>query len=138
MTSENRFGLRPAAAGDGTPAPVEIDRALDGLGLLRDVDAFHLHPHLPQLERIGPSIERMDVLARQKIDPAAPPHPFTQGGRSSFDALLQSRPDTFAGKLLVCDTTMFSSTAGGVENLRRFWANVILRPEAFPASMSLR
>jgi hypothetical protein len=131
---ENRFGLRPAAA-DGVPAPVEIDRALDGLGLLRDVDAFHLHPHLPQLERIGPSIERMDVLARQKIDPTAPPHPFTQGGRSSFDALLQSRPDTFAGKLLVCDTTMFSSTAGGVENLRRFWANVILRPEAFPASI---
>ena len=135
---ENRFGLRPAAAADGAPAPVEIDRALDGLGLLRDVEAFHLHPHLPQLERIGPSLERMDVLARQKIDPAAPPHPFTQGGRSSFDALLQSRPDTFAGKLLVCDTTMFSSTAGGVENLRRFWANVILRPEAFPASMSLR
>jgi hypothetical protein len=132
---ENRFGLRPAAAADGTPAPVEIDRALDGLGLLRDVDAFHLHPHLPQLERMGPSIDLLDVLARQKIDPAAPPHPFTQGGRSSFDALLQSRPDTFAGKLLVCDTTMFSSTAGGVENLRRFWANVILRPQAFPASI---
>jgi hypothetical protein len=126
---ENRFGLRPAAAPDGTPASVEIDRALDGLGLLRGVEAFHLHPHLPQLERIGPSIERMDVLARQKIDPTAPPHPFTQGGRSSFDALLQSRPETFAGKLLVCDTTMFSSTAGGVENLRRFWANVIQRPE---------
>jgi hypothetical protein len=132
---ENRFGLRPAAAVGGMPAPVEIDRALDGLGLLRDVDAFHLHPHLPQLEPIGRSIERMDVLARQKIDPTAPPHPFTQGGRSSFDALLQSRPDTFAGKLLVCDTTMFSSTAGGVENLRRFWANVVLRPEALPASI---
>jgi hypothetical protein len=126
---DNRFGLRPAAAPDGAPAPVEIDRALDELGLLRDVEAFHLHPHLPQLERIGPSTERMDVLARQKIDLTAPPHPFTQAGRSSFDALLQSRPDTFAGKLLVCDTTMFSSTAGGVENLRRFWANVIQRPE---------
>jgi hypothetical protein len=126
---DNRFGLRPAAAPDGAPAPVEVDRALDELGLLRDVEAFHLHPHLPQLERIGASTERMDVLARQKIDLKAPPHPFTQGGRSSFDALLQSRPDTFAGKLLVCDTTMFSSTAGGVENLRRFWANVIQRPE---------
>jgi hypothetical protein len=34
-----------------------------------------------------------------------------------------------AGKLLLCDTTMFSSTAGGVENLRCFWANVIQRPE---------
>jgi hypothetical protein len=126
---ENRFGLRPAAMPDGAPAPVEIDRALDELGLLRGVDAFHLHPHLPQLERIGSSIERMDVIARQTIDPTAPPHPFAQGGRSSFDALLQSRPGTFAGKLLVCDTTMFSSTAGGVENLRRFWANAIQRPE---------
>jgi hypothetical protein len=124
---ENRFGLRPAVMADGKPAPVEIDRALDELGLLRDIEAFHLHPHLPQLERIGSSIERMDVLARQRVDPTAPPHPFMQGGRSSFDALLQSRPDTFAGKLLVCDTTMFSSTAGGVENLRRFWINVIQR-----------
>jgi hypothetical protein len=53
---------------------------------------------------------------------------FTQGGRSTFDALLQSRPYTFAGKLLVCDTTLFSSTAGGVENLRRLWANVMQRP----------
>jgi hypothetical protein len=124
---ENRFGLRPAAEPDGAPAPVEIDRALDDLGLLRGVEAFHLHPHLPQLDRIGPSIERLDVLARQKIDPAAPPHPFTREGRSSFDALLQSRAGTFPGKLLVCDTTLFSSTAGGVENLRRFWANVIQR-----------
>jgi hypothetical protein len=123
---ENRFGLRPAAV-DGVPAPVEIDRALDELGLLRDVEAFHLHPHLPQLERIGPSIERTDVLARQKIDLTARPHPFTHGGRTSFDALLQSRPDTFAGKLLVCDTTMFSSTAGGVENRHRFWANIVRR-----------
>jgi hypothetical protein len=126
---ENRFGLRPAAAQDGTPAPVEIDRTLDELGLLRGVDAFHLHPHLPQLERIGAARQLMDVLARQKIDATAPPHPFTQDGRSSFDALLQSRPDTFAGKLLVCDTTMFSSTAGGVENLRRFWSNVMQRPQ---------
>jgi hypothetical protein len=126
---ENRFGLKPAAAADGTPAAVEVDRELDELNLLRDVGAFHLHPHLPQLERIGPSIKRMDVLARQKIDLTAPPHPFSQGGRSNFDALLQSRKDTFAGKLLVCDTTMFSSTAGGVENLRRFWTNVIQRPQ---------
>jgi hypothetical protein len=126
---DNRFGLRPAAAPDGVPAPAEIDRSLDELRLLQDVEAFNLHPHLPQLERIGPAAERMDVLARQRIDLTAPPHPFTQGGRSSFDALLQSRPETFAGKLLVCDTTIFSSTAGGVENLRRFWTNVIRRPE---------
>jgi hypothetical protein len=126
---DNRFGLRPAVTADGTPAPIEADRALDDLGLLRDVESFNLHAHLPQLERLGPSTERMNVLARQKIDLTAPPHPFTLGGRASFDALLQSRPDTFVGKLLVCDTTMFSSTAGGVENLRRFWANVAQRPE---------
>jgi hypothetical protein len=78
---------------------------------------------------MGPSTERLDILARQKIDLTASPHPFTQSGRSSFDALLQSRPDTFAGKLLVCDSTLFSSTAGGVESLRRFWANVAQRPE---------
>ncbi len=126
---ENRFGLRPAATSDGAPAPAEIDRDLDSLDLLRGVESFNLHPHLPQLERIGPSTERMEVLARQPIDTAAPPHPFTSGGRATFDALLQSGPNTFAGKLLVCDTTMFSSTAGGVDNLRQLWSNVLLRPK---------
>lgn len=123
----NRFGLRPAATLEGAPAPVTIDRALDVLDLLEGVNAFNLHPHLPQLERVGAAATRMEVLARQAIDMAAPPHPFTQDGRSSFDALLQSRPDSFAGKLLVCDTTMFSSTAGGVDNLRRLWSNLLSR-----------
>jgi hypothetical protein len=124
---ENRFGLRPAVTADGAPAPVEIDYSLDVLRLLTGVETFNLHPHLPHLERIGPATERMEVLARQAINPAAPPHPFTQDGRSTFDAFLQSSPDTFAGKLLVCDTTMFSSTAGGVDNLRQLWSNVLLR-----------
>jgi hypothetical protein len=124
---ENRFGLRPAVTTDGVPAPVEIDHSLDVLGLLEGVESFNLHPHLPHLERIGLSTERMEVLARQAINPAAPPHPFTQDGRSTFDSMLQSNPDTFAGKLLVCDTTLFSSTAGGVKNLRQFWSNVVLR-----------
>jgi hypothetical protein len=124
---ENRFGLRPAATADGAPAPVEIERSLDVLGLLRGVETFNLHPHLPQLERIGPSTERTEVLARQAINPAAPPLPFTRDGRSTFDALLQSGPHTFAGKLLVCDTTMFSSTAGGVEGLGQLWSNIVLR-----------
>jgi hypothetical protein len=84
-------------------------------------------PHLPQLERVGPATERMEVLAQQAINPAAPPHPFTRDDRSTFDALLQSSPNTFAGKLQACDTTMFSSTAGGVESLRQLWSNVDLR-----------
>ena len=125
---ENRYGLRPAVAEDGSPAPIEADRALDDLGLLDGVDTFNLHPHLPQLERIGASRERMQVLACQPIDPAAPPHVFTRDGRASFDALLQSAPQTFAGRLLVSDTTMWSSTAGGLESLQRFWSNILERP----------
>jgi hypothetical protein len=125
---ENRFGLHPAVAPDGSPAAIEAERGRDDLGLLEGVETFHLHPHLPQLERIGEGIERMQVLARQKIDLSAPPHPFVQGGRDSFDALLQSSPDTFAGRLLVCDTTLFVSTAGGLDSLRRFWTNIAERP----------
>lgn len=125
---ENRFGLRPAIDAAGSPAPIEAERSLDDLGLLQGVDRFNLHPHLPQLERLAEAAARMQVLARQRIDLSAPPHPFVQGGRESFDALLQSSPDTFAGRLLVCDTTMFSSTAGGLDSLRLFWANVVQRP----------
>jgi hypothetical protein len=124
----NRFGLKPATDSNGAPAPAEIDRNIDELGLLKDVAGFNLHPHLPHLERVGLSMDKMDVLARQSIDAAAPPHPFTLGGRHDFDAVLQSRPTTFKGKLWVCDTTLFSSMAGGVQNLRRLWANVVQRP----------
>jgi hypothetical protein len=126
---ENRYGLRPAAAADGSPAPIEVNRPLDNLGLLHRVDTLNLHAHLPQLERIGEAAARMDVLARQPIDLAAPPHPFAQEGRTSFDALLQSRPETFGGRLLVCDSTTFSSTAGGLDSLRRLWSNVLVRPK---------
>jgi hypothetical protein len=69
----------------------------------------------------------LDVLARQRIDLQAPPHPFTKNGRSTFDALLQSRPEVFAADLLVSDATLWSSTAGGIESLRRFWTNVVRR-----------
>jgi hypothetical protein len=125
---DNQFGLRPATTPEGAPAPIDVDRQADSQGLLAGVQSLNLHAHLPQLERIGESAARMDVLARQYIDLAAPPHPFTRNGRNTFDALLQSRPETFHGTLLVCDTTLFSSTAGGVDSLRRLWSNVLLRP----------
>ena len=124
---ENRFGLRPAVLADGSPAPIEVDRALDVLGLLEGVETFNLHPHLPQLERLGEGVARMDVLARQGLDLTAPPHPALEKGHKSFDSLLQSRPEVFGGTLLVCDTTLFSSTAGGLDSLRRFWSNLLLR-----------
>jgi hypothetical protein len=125
---ENRFGLRPALEADGSPAPIEAEAALDRLSLLEGVRTFNSHPHLPQLERTYGSASKLDVLARQRIDLSAPSHPFTRDGRQSFDALLQSRGDVFAGTLLVSDTTLFSSTAGGLESLRRLWSNVTGRP----------
>lgn len=125
---ENRFGLRPAADPDGQPAPIEVDTACDRLALLAGVGTFNLHPHLPHLERIGAARTGLDVLARQRIDPTAPPHPFALS-RPTFDALLQSRADTFPGTLLVGDATLWSSTAGGTDSLGRFWRNVVGRPD---------
>ncbi|WDS35815.1 hypothetical protein [Pseudoxanthomonas sp.] len=124
---ENRFGLRPSIEADGTPSPIEIEAGLDRLGLLCGVATFNLHPHLPQFERLGAAVDRLDVLARQRIDPAAPPHPFTATGRTLLDALLQSREGVFDGTLLVSDATLWSSTNGGVEQLQTLWRNVLTR-----------
>jgi hypothetical protein len=111
---------------DGSPAPLEVAADLDRFGLLKGVTTFNLHPHLPHFERLGDSSTKLDVLARQRIDLHAPPHPFTAGGRRDFDALLQAKPGIFAGRLLICDTTTWSSTAGGVDSLQCFWRNVAL------------
>ena len=126
---ENLFGLRPAVEADGSPAEIEAVRELDRLGLLDGVKTFNLHPHLPHFERRGDAITKMEVLARQRIDLTAPPHPFTQDGRQTFDAMLQSRAGVFAGDLVVSDTTLWSSTAGGVDSLRHLWTNVVLRKD---------
>ncbi|HEY0147128.1 MAG TPA: hypothetical protein VGB93_13480 [Methylovirgula sp.] len=127
---ENHFGLRPAAAQDGSPAPIEIESSLDRLKILDGVPTFNLHPHLPHLERLGEAQVKLDVLARQHIDLTAPPHAFVQSGHSTFDAMLQSSPETFPGMLLVGDSTLFSSTAGGLESLRHLWTNIVARPRA--------
>lgn len=126
---DNRYGLRPAASPDGSPAPIEIEHEADRLRLLDGVTTFNLHPHLPHLERVGAAAGRLDVLARQPVDPTAPPHPFTASGHARFDALLQSRPGVFPGDLLIGDATLWSSTAGGTGSLRRFWANLLARPD---------
>jgi hypothetical protein len=125
---ENRFGLRPAVLPDGQPSPIIADRHRDRLDLLKGVTAFNSHPHLPQLERLEEATEKLDVLARQRVDPKAPPHPFTSDGHDRFDSLLQSQPGVFGGELLVGDATLFSSTAGGVESLTRMWTNLLNRP----------
>ena len=124
----SRFGLHPAAESDGSPAAIGAESALDRLHLLRGVDTFNLHPHLPQFERLQGAVTKLDVLVRQKIDLTAPPHPFTRNGRTKFDALLQSRPGIFAGNLFVDDVILWFSTAGGVDSLRQLWTNVVERP----------
>jgi hypothetical protein len=124
----SRYGLRPAKLPDGSPAPLAIAAEFDRAGLMAGVTTFNLHAHLPHFERLGDSLAKLDVLARQPIDPGAPPHPFTAGGRREFDALLQSKPDVFGGSLLICDTTIWSSTVGGLDSLGRFWRNVTIRP----------
>jgi hypothetical protein len=120
----NKFGLRPAKMRDGSPAPIKINSHADRFNLLQDVGTFHLHPHLPHLEMLGDSPHKLDVLVEQSIDLEAPPHPFTQQGRKTFDALLQSKPNVFGGRLLICDATIWTSMNGGLDSLRQFWANM--------------
>lgn len=121
---KNRFGLRPGRSADGSPVPLDIAREVDRFSLMDKVTTFNAHPHLPHLERLGEAVSKLDVLARQKIDLDAPPHPFVAEGHTAFDALLQSRADVFPGRLLVCDATMWSATAGGIDSLQNFWRNV--------------
>jgi hypothetical protein len=120
----NNFGLRPARMRDGSPASIQINSQADRFNLLQGVSTFHLHPHLPHLEMLDDSPQKMDVLVQQPIDLEAPPHPFVKQGRKTFDALLQSKPNVFAGRLLICDATLWTSTNGGLASLRQFWANV--------------
>jgi hypothetical protein len=120
----NRFGLRAAKSQDGSPALIQVNSQADRFNLLQGVKALHLHPHLPHFEMLGDSVHKMDVLVEQPIDLEAPPHPFSKLGRSAFNALLQSKPDVFGGRLLICDVTLFSSTNGGLGNLRQLWANI--------------
>ncbi|HEX4381793.1 MAG TPA: hypothetical protein VH083_02545 [Myxococcales bacterium] len=120
---QNQFGLRPAVHPDGSPKPVHVGR--DRSHLLDGVPALNAHAHLPHFERLGDSTEALEVLVRQDVEPSAPPH---RSGRTSFDALLQSRAGLFKGDLFIGDTTLFSSTAGGLENLRRLWQNLVARP----------
>jgi hypothetical protein len=43
----------------------------------------------------------------------------------AVDAILQDRPEAGLGRLVVCDATLWSATAGGLQGLEAFWKNVI-------------
>jgi hypothetical protein len=119
----NRFGLRPARADDGNPAPFNRI-AEDRFGILAGVPHLNLHPHLPHYERLGAGADALEVLVRQTLQPEAPAHPVVAPG-GAFDAILQARPEAGLGRLVVCDATLWSATAGGLQGLRVFWKNVI-------------
>jgi hypothetical protein len=119
----NRFGLRPARANDGEPAPFN-QVAEDRFGILAGVPHLNLHPHLPHYERVGAGADALEVLARQTVQSEAPAHPVVAPG-GAFDAILQARPEAGLGRLVVCDATLWSGTAGGLRGLQLFWKNVM-------------
>jgi hypothetical protein len=119
----NRFGLRPARMDDGAPAPFN-QVGEDRFGILAGVPHLNLHPHLPHYERVGAGVDALEVLVRQTVQPGAPAHPVMAPG-AAFDAILQARPEAGLGRLVVCDATLWSSTAGGLQGLQAFWKNVI-------------
>jgi hypothetical protein len=88
---------------------------------------LNLHLHLPHFEPLNEGAEKYDVLAQQRIDLSAPPHPFVAAGHDRFNAILQAKPGVFDGQLVVCDATIWSSVFGGLENLERLWQNVVKR-----------
>lgn len=66
----------------------------------------------------------LEVLVRQTVDPGAPPHPVVPRG-ALFDTVPQSRLEAGLGRLVVCDTTLWASTFGGLPSLQTFWKNVV-------------
>jgi hypothetical protein len=56
----NRFGLRPARADDGAPAPFN-QVAEDRFGILTGVPHLNLHPHLPHYERVGAGADALEA-----------------------------------------------------------------------------
>ena len=120
----NRFGLRPAIAAEGQPMPF-VRASAEHAGLLTDLSALNLHPHLPHFERLEQSVDLLEVVVRQRIDERAASHSFA-GERRDFDSVLQSRADVFEGTLFVTDATIWTSAFGGLIDLQKLWRNVAL------------
>jgi hypothetical protein len=126
---QNQFGLNPARAADGSPAPLELNLDIHEIdSLLGGVRTFNLHPHLPHLF-VPPDYRKyVEVLARQPINPFAARHFFTDAGNRFFDSMLRVRPPGIPGMVLVGDATLWSSAFGGLPSLQSFWANLARLP----------
>jgi len=121
---ESRFGLKPALTSDGAPEPLERTGD-DDRGLLEGVSTFNAHVHLPHLDVPAQLGAEVRVLARQRISPVAPAHPFTNAGNTHFNALVWAPPARDRrGDVLVTDATLWSSHFGGVASLERLWQNI--------------
>jgi hypothetical protein len=126
---KNRFGLNPARMADGSPAPLYVNHDLDKLGVLQSVTTFNMHPYLPHLFVPLQIATQVDVLAQQQINLDAPRHPFIEAGNRVFNALLQLHSSSYAGQILVCDATLWSSAFGGLQSLQAFWRNLARLPQ---------
>ena len=121
----NQWGLRPAVVpGTRDIAPLTAFTDLDKLGLLNNVPTLNFHPHLPHYALTNENGNKVEVLARQPVDPDRP-HPFTAAGNKEFNCLLWLPPaGTRAGDILMVDSTNFTTLFGGTESLQNFWKNL--------------
>jgi hypothetical protein len=123
---ENRYGLSPARSEKtNAPTPLNILSDLDDLKILQGVNTFNLHSHLPHLHVPESLNKSVRVLARQLINPLAPPHPFVNAGNRYFNAFLWIPPNgRQAANIFVCDATLWSSAFSGVGSLEVLWRNL--------------
>lgn len=123
---ENRHGLNPArATGTNDPAPITAAADLDTRGILRGVSTLNVHHHLPHFAITGDDSKGALVLARQRINPHAPPHPFVEAGNTEFNAVVWLPPaGKRAGDILIADLTIWTLYFGGTESTKRLWRNL--------------
>jgi hypothetical protein len=123
----NQYGLRPAVVKGTTEiTPLNANRDLDRLDLLKGVTTFNFHPHLPHYALTNGDTDSVHVLGQQPID-LDRPHPFTTAGNKEFNCFIWMPPkDQRAGDILMADSTIFTTLFGGTDSLANFWRNLVL------------
>jgi hypothetical protein len=125
---ENRFGLRPATI-KGTKnqlVPLIKHPDFDKRELLKGVNTFNFHMHLPHYAVTDTTPGLIHLLASQPID-MSHPHPFIEAGNTDFNMFLWMPPNKErAGDILLADSTIFTTLFGGDESLESFWKNIAL------------
>src|SRR5262249_45659558 len=99
----NQWGLNPAKVpGTNEPAPLAIRDDLDPPGVLRGAKTIGPHAHLPHFAVTTDDPTSVRVLATQRVNPEAPPHPWVQAGNTEFNAVVWLPPNgERAGDVLV-------------------------------------